>query len=292
MAENFLARYKEEGSESDLSDEIDIKQASEIVNNGGKQIEDKSGNSINNVPISTLLDKYKKKDVPDPVPYTFDPKSILENVLNSDYNTKLAPLAPEKPKVELAQGDNASSKGKIASVPKFDYKLPSPPKDFEKSISMNKSANKQLEYFANPKTQVSPNFDIEPDEYYRSSAEYKASAAEFDKEYGCEYTSGGNETEQLNAELAVRMQKLSNLAKQLETADLDMILFRNKLIREISDVQNDLKEAYSNIIVLMNDRTNMKDQYCVMQMKLKKLMGIAKNYQDDIQAYFCKDSAI
>lgn len=83
-----------------------------------------------------------------------------------------------------------------------------------------------------------------------------------------------------------RTKKLESFLKELQNADLDMILFRNKLVREIQDVENDLKEAYNNILVLMGDRSSMKDQFCIFKMKIKKIKGFVKTFQDDIQAYY------
>ena len=64
-----------------------------------------------------------------------------------------------------------------------------------------------------------------------------------------------------------------------------MILFRNKLSREISDACNDLKEAHKNILVLMNDRSLIKDHFCLLYMKIHKLKGFSKSFQEDLQTY-------
>ena len=63
-----------------------------------------------------------------------------------------------------------------------------------------------------------------------------------------------------------------------------MILYRNRVVREIQDAQKDLREAYNNIIVLMSDRSKMRDQFCMFKMKINKLKGFVKTFQDDIQA--------
>jgi hypothetical protein len=114
----------------------------------------------------------------------------------------------------------------------------------------------------------------------RRTDEYKGFAQEFEKEF----TSDEKEMEQVSGDLVTRTKKLEGFRRELESADLDMILFRNRLLREIDDVQNDLKEAYNNILVLMEDRSNIKDQFCLFKMKIKKLKGFIKTFQDDIQA--------
>ena len=41
-----------------------------------------------------------------------------------------------------------------------------------------------------------------------------------------------------------------------------MLLFRNKLYRVISDVQNDLREAANVIHILTQDRMRFKEMWC------------------------------
>ena len=114
----------------------------------------------------------------------------------------------------------------------------------------------------------------------RNTDEYKGFAQEFEKQFGNDQ----KEMEQVTKDLNSRTTKLDNFLKELQGADLDMILYRNRLVREIQDVQNDLREAYNNIFVLMNDRSTMRDQFCIFKMKIKKLKGFVKTFQDDIQA--------
>jgi len=90
---------------------------------------------------------------------------------------------------------------------------------------------------------------------------------------------------QLSNLLTSRVNRMEEFVKELETANLDTILFKNRLAREISDASNDLKEAQSNILVLMNDRLILKDQFCLFNMKIKKLKSFNKSFQEDLQAY-------
>jgi hypothetical protein len=114
----------------------------------------------------------------------------------------------------------------------------------------------------------------------RKTDEYKTFAKEFEKQYG----NYQREMERVTNDLNTRSTKLDNFIRELQGANLDMILYRNRLVREIQDVQNDLKEAYNNILVLMSDRSTMRDQFCIFKMKIKKLKGFVKTFQGDIQA--------
>eukprot|EP00826_Nyctotherus_ovalis_P059189 TRINITY_DN820_c0_g4_i2.p1 TRINITY_DN820_c0_g4~~TRINITY_DN820_c0_g4_i2.p1 ORF type:complete len:246 (+),score=87.18 TRINITY_DN820_c0_g4_i2:166-903(+) len=115
----------------------------------------------------------------------------------------------------------------------------------------------------------------------RKTDEFKGFAKEFEKQF----ENNQREMEQVTKDLNTRTAKLDNFIRDLQNADLDMILFRNRLVREIQDVQNDLKEAFNNILMLMADRSAMRDQFCIFKMKIKKLKGFVKTFQDDIQAY-------
>ena len=84
--------------------------------------------------------------------------------------------------------------------------------------------------------------------------------------------------------LCLRVKRLEEFNKELSVVDIDMILFRNKMVREIEDACNDLKEAHRNILVLLNDRSIMKDEFCLLNMKIRKLKGYNKSFQEDLQA--------
>ena len=115
----------------------------------------------------------------------------------------------------------------------------------------------------------------------RQTADYRNFADEFENEF----KANQEEIDRLSQELAERDQKLTNFTSQLENADVDMVLFRNSLLREIGLIQNSLRETNSNVIVLMNDRARMKDQFCFLQMKMKKLKGYSRTFQEDLQVY-------
>eukprot|EP00826_Nyctotherus_ovalis_P009003 TRINITY_DN12347_c0_g1_i1.p1 TRINITY_DN12347_c0_g1~~TRINITY_DN12347_c0_g1_i1.p1 ORF type:complete len:247 (-),score=69.61 TRINITY_DN12347_c0_g1_i1:110-850(-) len=114
----------------------------------------------------------------------------------------------------------------------------------------------------------------------RQTADYKNFANEFENEF----KANQQEIDRLSQELFEEDRKLSEFMEELESADLDMVLLRNNLLREVGTIQNSLREANSNIVVLMNDRAQMKDQFCFLQMKMKKLKACSRTFQEDLQA--------
>ncbi len=122
------------------------------------------------------------------------------------------------------------------------------------------------------------------EERWRLAPEYKDFAGEFDRRFA-----GGDREASLVAQnMEGRRKGLGEFLEELERTDVeavDMILFRNRLAREIGDVQNGLKEAHSNILMLMKERTSMKDQFCIQQVKLGKLSGVVKALREDIAMY-------
>eukprot|EP00826_Nyctotherus_ovalis_P010887 TRINITY_DN12843_c0_g3_i3.p3 TRINITY_DN12843_c0_g3~~TRINITY_DN12843_c0_g3_i3.p3 ORF type:complete len:234 (-),score=100.86 TRINITY_DN12843_c0_g3_i3:1420-2121(-) len=119
----------------------------------------------------------------------------------------------------------------------------------------------------------------DPSEYRRSS-EYAGHAKEFDKKYD----NSQREVEQVTRDLNAKTNKIDGFIQELRNPNFNMLLYKNRLERELEDVKNDLREAYNNISVLMNDRSNMKDQFCIYKVKLNKLKGFLKTYQEDAQA--------
>lgn len=115
---------------------------------------------------------------------------------------------------------------------------------------------------------------------HHAADEYKDYEKKFENTFG----NDKEEMSQLSGVLISRIERMEEFAKELGTAELDTILFKNRLAREISDACNDLKEAQNNILVLMNDRSILKDQFCLLHMKIKKLKGFNKSFQEDLQA--------
>lgn len=247
MTENFVDKYNEEVSESSIVTEEDI----------GNKIETKDKPPT--VPVKTEMRRAREQ----PDFYTFDPKSVLGGV------SEPAPL----PKYPKPQTETLGYKPSY-NPPTVDYAY----RGIKKPGTFS-SSNAVTATFAQRPQDMSYLTVLGDD--FRRTDDYKGFSKEFEKEFGNDQ----KEMEHVSNELANRTKKLDNFIRELQNADVDMILFRNRLVREIQDVQNDLKEASNNILVLMGDRSNMKDQFCVFKMKIKKLKGFVKTFQDDIQAY-------
>jgi hypothetical protein len=196
--------------------------------------------------------------------YTFDPKSVLKE-------TERPAALPKYPK---PQTETLGYKPAYNSPVDYTYRHTKKPGSYSSSNSVTAT-------FAQRPQDMSYLTVLGDD--FRKTDDYRGFSKEFEKEFGNDQ----KEMEYVSNELKNRTAKLDNFIKELQNADVDMILFRTRLVREIQDVQNDLKEAYNNILVLMGDRSNMKDQFCVFKMKIKKLKGFVKTFQDDIQAYHC-----
>lgn len=261
MSTNYVDQYKDEVSESSIVEEDDHKDN----NHPQPQLPRTDPRPETSSKETSSRDKGNEI-----APYTFDPQAIIKESQNAG-PTSLdkkygANLFTQKP-----LGYSPSEPG-FGSSANFSYGK------FRTKDSYTTRIGDQLSQRQSDLTSLTALGDLEE---CRRTEDYKGFAQEFDKEF----TSDQKEMEQVSKDLMMRTKKLEAFKKELEGADLDMILFRSRLVREIDDVQNDLKEAYNNILVLLGDRSGMKDQFCLFKMKLKKLKSFIKTYQDDIQAY-------
>lgn len=193
------------------------------------------------------------------VPYTFDPKCVLKSYENPGRS-------------------DATSKNDYRTAG-LSYSLKG--KNF--SPSNNYGAKEAYQYrgslTSRGETSYMTIIDGDPAEFRRTN-EYKGYAKEFEKRY----CNDQKEVEQVTRDLDAKTTKIDSFIQELRNTNLDMILYKNKLARELEDVKNDLREAYNNILVLMNDRSKMKDQFSIYKVKISKLKGFLKTYQEDVQA--------
>ena len=244
MTENYVEKYKEEGSESPVSSDDDNaavskpKEPEKSEEHGLKQSKRADSNKFSH--------------------YTFDPKDVLK-----DYQGTLTDKNPLKSKYSFNTpgGVGYGAKG-------TDY-------------------NNFTSYMGKPKDPFSQPSDLaymsvvgEDVNSYRKTEDYKTYAKNFDQKYSNE----NKEMNQVSKDLLSRTSKIDGFIQELMGAKLDTLLYRNRLVRELEDVKNDLKEAYNNISVLMKDRTSMKDQFCVYKVQLKKLKGCIGTFYEDCQA--------
>jgi len=247
MKKNYIEQYQDEVSESSI-----VNEEGEGLNKGSDKPAPQKPSGTEN----RQRDKF--------TPYTFDPRSVLKDT---------------QPRVE----SNVISSKPYTSINATEIKYSTSNLNLKPYGAYTTSNYGQMGV-KDSYPQADMSFLTTLGENIaecRKTDDYKGFAKEFEKQFGNDQ----KEMEQVTKDLNLRTAKLDNFIKDLQNADLDMILYRNRLVREIQDVQNDLKEAYNNILVLMTDRSTMRDQFCIFKMKVKKLKGFVKTFQDDIQAY-------
>ena len=209
----------------------------------------------------------KPKNANKYTPYTFDPKVILEEYQNPEANVNA-----NKPKYDysaLVAGTGVGYSQKSNNYPQaVDYG--SRGKDSYKMVDPY-SAKSDFSYMASAVDDVAS---------CRRSDEYKSYCQDFDKKN----FHNQKEMEQVSKDLLGRTTRIDEFIQELMGANLDMILYKNRLARELEDVKNDLKEAYNNISVLMKERSTLKDQFSIYKVKIKKLKGCIGTFQEDNQA--------
>jgi len=265
MTDHFLEKYKKEASESsDYSDEEIIPTLSKKPFSSGIE------------PSKTTANKYEGTQL-----YKFD----------------LTPTMRKTPEAQLKMnyGIRRGSQGKpidnYANIPKPIYKPPDLPnpeknpinvlKDLAKYESSNHSKINENSLDSNEVT-----FQWNEQTGSLTLAENKSSATrKSPKEYDRSYVDNQIELEQISKHLMNRSENLESFLKELTNANLDMILFKTRLIREVSNIQSDLKEAHSNILLLMKERVTLKEQLATYKANIKKLTSACKIVQDEIKAY-------
>lgn len=255
MTENYIDKYREEASESSIMNEEE--NFKDIFDKNKEASKTDSAPTTNNGENTKPRNKFPL--------YTFDPRSVLKDTQpKAEAGIGLSMGYASVQAVDSKYSGNSNLKiGGPYNIPSYGQKKP-------------------MEFFSPQQPDMSFLTTLgENLTECRKTDDYRAFAKEFEKQFGNDQ----KEMERVTKDLNSRTAKLDNFAKEVQGADLDMILYKNRLVREIQDVQNDLKEAYNNIIVLMNDRSTMRDQFCIFKMKIKKLKGFVKTFQEDIQAY-------
>ena len=250
MSDNYLEMYKNEGSESSYSSEEDDKN---VIAKSKQQAQQDT----------TTKKPDKPKNPNKYTPYTFDPKSILEEYQSPETNANA-----NKPKYDYSSSVVGYSQKSINYPQAVDYG--SRGKDPYKMVDPY-SAKFDFSYMASAVDDVAS---------CRRSDEYKNYCQDFDKKY----LNNQKEMEQVSKDLLGRTTRIDEFIQELMGANLDMILYKNRLARELEDVKNDLKEAYNNISVLMKERSSLKDQFSIYKVKIKKLKGCIGTFQEDNQA--------
>lgn len=264
MSEHFLEKYKKERSESESS----------------------SGDEV----ISTL----SKKPFSSGVEASKPPANKFESV---SYGLGHSSMSRKSPDVHMRTdyGLRRGSQGK--PVDNFTYPLkpvskpPELPNPERNPISVLRSLSKQnlSNYAKTGENSVDDNevtFQWNEQTGSLTLVENKAAPPrKSPKEYSRRCDDGQIELEELSKHLMSRSRHLESFLKELASDNHDMILFKPRLMREIGNVQSDLKEAHDNILLLMKERGTLKEQLAMCKSNVKKLAGACKLAQEEIKAY-------
>jgi len=279
MTDNYLDKYKEEDSVSSESgeDHMDI-----IKNKLAKQ----SLNPSNEPKQELQVEKKSERRRPEEdkvTPYTFNPRSVLDSDSSTgrDY-LKKKPY--DKPNLVYTQ-----------PVRDYGYSNIRVPKEYSSSVYSRYTSSggisqykKDLEY---PQMEIkndylkSLQYDLKEEPTStdpKSENEYRAIAKEFDSEFGDRQ----RDVAEMSRQLMSRIKKLQMMAKDISAPNSDMSLLRTRLLHELATTQSDLNDANNNVILLMNDRVNIKNKYCYLKMRNKELKNFVKVFQENIRSYF------
>ena len=123
----------------------------------------------------------------------------------------------------------------------------------------------------------------EDKEKARGTPEYADYVKEFDEKYG-KNKPKQREVDEVTRRLDRRFQILSEHNKELERSDCDILLYKNKIQKDLDDVMNDLREAYNIITILMSDRKILQDLFAIFSIQIKGFNALKKSLEDDLAA--------
>lgn len=269
MRDNFLKKYKDEPSESFSSnDEEAPKPRNELLSSSRGEAQGSRSSR-------------RQEEI---TPYTFDPRRFLESLDNPKPNPSLKPSPPnkhvEKEAGESILGPRQSAKA-LASRTSREGALGAEPAVPSRPIPNPDvySVRGAVEHARDP---AHCELSSRPEESYgdsRAESEYRGFAREFDGEFG----SHQQEVAALSKQLVARIRKLQALERELNSPSTEMSSLRSRLIREVESVEDELGEANHNIIVLMNERKNIKERFCTIRVKHNELKGYTKALQEKMR---------
>lgn len=238
MNMNFLARYEKDSSDSSDSDDNLPKNSYRIsLTPSHTEPSPVSQQRMAITPRTNTI-----------APYTFDPKSVLDNPFGIEHK-------------------NSGSKSLKGDPVKHEEKL-------TRSIGTKKLLKVRLRL----ERAVSFNFpDDDPLECKRTD-EYKKFLKIFDKN-----TATAQEAlMKLTDRLISCLKKLETITNQLNNNHFDPSLFRKHLQTEIGSVKNEIKDANNDSIIISEERKSLRDKYCVLQTANEFLKNSKKVKQDEV----------
>lgn len=226
----------------------------------------------------------KKLEEIEIAPYTFDPHQFLQSIDDLTSNSKPKSSPSNKPLENPSSGAHSparqnsnSSAPRNPSEPALD---PEPAAaghgNFDafqqkaaRSVQPSRAAVQKSFHESAAKGANSS----------RSENEYRSFAKEFDSEFG----DHEREIAGLSKQLVSRIKKLQVLERELNSPNADVGMLRSRLAHDIESVEDELGEANHSIIVLMNERKNIKERFCTIRVKLNELTNYNKACQEKMR---------
>lgn len=272
MKENFSKKYKDERSESFSSEN----EGFAIPSVPNKAPQSPSRGEI----LSSR--RPRRQGEPEIAPYTFDPRQFLES-LDKPAPTPTPKSIPankplEKESIEKSSPAKQNANSMVSRHPKETPiavepvpNHPIPNADiFQYKSARNAENNRAVGLRSSPEESLGDS---------RAENEYRTYAREFDSEFG----DHEREIAALSKQLVARIKKLQVFERELNNPNLEVAPLRNKLARDIESIEDELGEANHNIIVLMNERKNIKERFCTIRVKYNEMNNYNRACQEKMR---------
>jgi hypothetical protein len=269
MEASYIKKYKEENSDS--------------FDSGNEEVPVPSIPKNDRPSKGEVGRRSKKQEEAEIAPYTFDPRQFLESLDKptpppipkpTPTNKPLLPEFLEKPPSEKQSPARQNVNSLVSKNPK------------ELSIGAEPLPNRSnvdvFQYKSARNVDRLPIIKNPPEESLgdsRTESEYRGYAREFDSEFGDHQ----REIAALSKQLVTRIKKLQVLERELNSPSVDISSLRGRLARDIESIEDELGEANHNIIVLMNERKNIKERFCTIRVKYNELNTYNKAYQEKMR---------
>ena len=206
-----------------------------------------------------------------PLPYTFDPKAILQEMTNPKVNR------------ESNFRHSSQSRGRYHhSINSNDYPIK------PNNISMRESLEKLNYKLNNSHAEILPKQHKHTESLNSSNDEVSQLMKKSDHDTKNSFHEVFNstiDTAEVSNKLIECNKNLDSLLKKLTSPNTDKVLSKNNFGHEITELQNDLRIAQSSISELIKERDYLKNQLELRYAKTKKLTTACKVLQDHIKTY-------
>lgn len=115
----------------------------------------------------------------------------------------------------------------------------------------------------------------------RTTPDYPDFLKKFEDDYG-KGKPKQRDVDDMSRKLDSRYKVMQDHATEVGRSDTDMQLYKNKIMKDLGDVVNDLREANNIITILMNDRNVLKDLFAIFNIQIKGLATLNKSLEEDL----------